>query len=63
MVGLYCRMRLDHMLDLMVSQPEIRSTVESNFVVGLKYRNASELKQVLKVKLKTVLEFKCQVGL
>jgi len=35
------------------------STVEYDFGVGLQLRIASEFKQVLKVKLKFVLEVKC----
>jgi len=51
-------MRLEHMLDLMFSQPQFRNTVE----VGLQFWIASESNRVLKVKLKFVLELKCQVG-
>ena len=32
--GLYARRRLEHILDLMFSQPRIRNTVESRFGVG-----------------------------
>jgi len=47
---------------LRFSQPHIRNTVQSRFGVGLQFWIASELKQVLKVKLKFVLEIKCQGG-
>jgi len=53
--GLYSRTRLEHMLDLTFSQPQIRNTVEYHFGVGLLFRIVPELKQVLKVKLKFVL--------
>jgi len=55
-------MPCEHVLDLMFSQLQIWNTVECRFVVGLQISFASELKQVLKVKIKFVLELKFQVS-
>jgi len=55
-------MRLQHMLDLIYSQLQIRNIVEFHFGAGLQFLIASNLKQVLKVKFQFVLKFKCQVG-
>jgi len=55
-------MRSEHMLDLMFSQSQIRNTVEYHFGVCQQVFIASVSKQVLKVKLRFVLEFKCQAS-
>jgi len=49
-------MRLQHMLDLTFSQPQISNTVEYYQGEGLQFRIATEMEQVLKVKLTFVLE-------
>jgi len=55
-------MRLQHMLDLTFSQPQFSNTVEYHYGEALQFRIATELEQVLKVKLKFLLEIKCQAG-
>jgi len=41
MYRLYYRTGLEHMTDLMFSQPQIRNPVEYHFGLGLEFRNTS----------------------
>ena len=41
-VSVYYRTRLEHMTDLMFSQPQIRNPVEYHFGLGLEFWNASD---------------------
>jgi len=51
------------MLDLTFSQPQIRNTVEYHFGEGLQLLTAPEINLDLKVKLKCVLAFKCELSI
>ena len=54
LIGKKCVRAVFHLF----SQPQNSTTVECRFGAGLQFLFASELKQVLRVKLKFVLEFK-----